>query len=95
MTGFGEFETEKLRLSVLRSLAAAAGYELNLSTLSAALEECGFRFSHDRFLSEIAWLQEQGLVTHREILFVRFACLTQRGLDASKGTAFVPGVARP
>ncbi|MDE2470354.1 MAG: hypothetical protein KGL35_16810 [Bradyrhizobium sp.] len=95
MTTYKERMAADLRLTALRLLAAASGYELNGSILRMALEDYGHDVSTDHLNVELAWLEEQGLVTVRAIGSVRVATLTVRGLDAGAGRSIVPGVARP
>lgn len=95
MTSYRNFVTADLRLTVLRLLAGAPGYELNGSILKIALDRYGHSIASDRLATELAWLQEQGLAELREFGGVNIAKLTARGLDVAEGRASVPGVARP
>lgn len=92
---FKKFEEEDRRLVILRSLAEDQDYTVNSSILQQALEVWGHKVSRDRLHSDIAWLNEQGLLTYEEVSSVYVAKITQRGLDVSQGTAAVPGVKRP
>ena len=92
---FSAILSADLRLAVLRLLAEAAGYDLSELVLSSALAQFGHRPSGDVLRSELAWLEEQGLVTLRSAGDVQVAELTSRGADAAAGRATVPGVARP
>lgn len=97
MTSFRDVATADLRLTVLRLLSEAQGYELNGSILRLALEDYGHRVGFDRLKSELVWLEDQGLLKLQSIAAgaMQVARLTQQGLDVSKGAARVPGVARP
>lgn len=95
MSTYKEIVTADLRLCILRVAGAAPGYEVNANILRMALEENGHRISADMLKSQMAWLEEQGLVSVRAVGSIHMARLTTRGLDVSKGRANVPGVARP
>ena len=92
---FLDHMAKDLRLVILRLLADAPDYEANSSTLQSAVEEFGFRISRDQVHTQLAWLQEQGLLGVRNIVSVQVATLTSRGLDVARGRATVPGVQRP
>ena len=95
MNDYSKMMEADRRLVVLRILAEVPGYELNSSVLQLALQGFGHNVSRDLIHTDIAWLSEQGLVSHREIASVQVAMLTARGLDVSQGRATVPGVKRP
>lgn len=95
MSAFSDIVAEDLRLAVLRLLDEAEGYDLNTDILREALARLGHRQSADKLRSEIAWLEEQGLVRTRHVGRVLVATVTERGLDAARGRATVPGVRRP
>ncbi len=87
---------EDLRLSILRILAEAPGYELGAGVLIAALEGFGHQVSRDTLGIELAWLAEQGLLTLSNVAgILPIALLTSRGADAAAGRAVVPGIRRP
>lgn len=86
---------EDRRLVILRLLGKAPGNELNHYVLQVALEDKGHRISLDAVLSELSWLEEQGLVTLESLPGMTVAALTARGLDVSLGRARVPGVKIP
>ena len=92
---FRDLRTQDARLVILRSLNEDAGYELNESVLQSFLEALGHKLSRDRVLTELAWLEEQGLVRLREVVGVKIAGLTSRGSDVATGASTVPGVKRP
>jgi len=88
------------RLVILRLLAEAAGYALNSSVLRSVLdEEYAHKVSRDVVETELAWLEEQGLVRAERLAAqsktITIATLTERGLDVQAGRATVPGVKRP
>ncbi len=83
------------RLVVLRILEQTGG-SLNESVLQTALEEFGHRVSRDVVRTELAWLDEQGLVTSETVGGrIIVVTLTERGADVATGRAKHPGVKRP
>jgi len=95
MMSYDEFTTQDRRLVLLRALADSARYRGNAYLLQRYAEQMGHSVSTDRVASDLAWLQEQGLVTVTQVDGVTLATLNQRGLDVAQGTATVPGVKRP
>jgi hypothetical protein len=94
---YDEFIIPSLRLNMLRILAEAPAYTANESLLhNITCKVYGFDGSRDRIRTQLAWLEEQGLASvARECPTCMVATLTERGLDAAQGRAFVPGVDRP
>ena len=95
MSTFSDLLTEDLRLTILRLLDQAEGYDLNIHILRDALARLSHRPSLDRLRGELAWLAEQQLVTTHLVGSTVVATATARGLDAAHGRARVPGVKRP
>lgn len=87
--------SEDRRLVILRLLEKSSGYIANLYLLQNALEGFGHVDSMDVIKTEVAWLEEQGLVTISEPGGVVLAKITQRGLEVANGRANVPGVKKP
>lgn len=85
---------EDLRLTILLLLHEAAGYDLNEHILTASLVEFGHRPSKAKLITELTWLDEQGLCS-LQTEPVTVAKLTDRGADVATGRATVPGVKRP
>ncbi|ELJ8641946.1 ArsR family transcriptional regulator [Vibrio cholerae] len=92
---FKELLTEDQRLVILRSLHEIDGMEANESILDLCLETYGHKVSRDSVRTLMAWLQEQGLITIRDVAGCQIASLTGRGEDVATGQARVPGVKRP
>jgi len=86
--------TEDQRLLILQALAIAADYTAHEHLLREALATHGQRLSGDALRGQLAWLDEQGLLTTLGDQ-VRVARLTLRGEDVANGVARCPGVARP
>lgn len=83
------------RLVILEALEQDSGYSHNEHVLRSMLEATGHHVSRDMLRSQLAWLEEQGLVTVALVGETRVAKLTGRGEDAARGNARIPGVARP
>ena len=92
---FAKLVQEDMRLVVLRVLAEDADYAINEYILRTAMSYVGHNISQDRLHTELAWLEEQRLVSVTDTVGVKVAKLTTRGLDAATGAAVVPGVKRP
>jgi len=96
MTGFAERVAEHRRLSILRVLVDLPGYRGNESILTDLVNErAGLNVGRDLIRSDLAWLEEQGLVEIDRPGDYYLPSLTTRGLDAAEGRAVVPGVKRP
>lgn len=92
---FKELLTEDQRLVILRSLHEMHGYEANESIIDSCLDAYGHKISRDVVRTHLFWLQEQGLVSLRDVDDCQIARLTGRGEDVATGQAVVPGVKRP
>ncbi|WP_338669760.1 ArsR family transcriptional regulator [Pseudodesulfovibrio methanolicus] len=92
---YGNVVAEHLRLTILRLLAEQPDYTLNDSLIRDMVPDFGFRPSRDVIRSQLAWLDEQGLVGVTQNGGCRVAHLTERGEEVAKGYATVPGVKRP
>lgn len=92
---FADVVRHDIRLIILRSLEQDPGYDLNESILHTIVGEFGHNVTRDQIRTEIAWLQEQGLVTSKTVVETIVATLTERGADVATGRAVVPGVKRP
>lgn len=93
---FAEKLREDRRLVLLRLLSEQRGYSANSSILHAGLQHMGVAATRDEVLTDLAWLEEQGLIKTREpVEGLLVAELRSRGQDVVTGQAVVPGVARP
>jgi len=93
---FAQRLREDRRLVLLRLLQEQPGYRTNTSILHAGLHHLGVASSRDDVRTDLAWLQEQGLVALSEAVpGVLVATLTARGSDVVSGQTLVPGVSRP
>ena len=87
--------TSDRRLLLLRLLNEAPGYGGNEAILRAALEGFGHHASRDQVRTDLAWLEEQDLVTTQNMADIIVATITPRGADVATGRSVVPGVRRP
>lgn len=85
---------EDRRLVILRSLVDVGG-EANESILNDCLDAYGHRVSRDQVRAQLAWLQEQGIVTIEMVGSYMVATLTGRGQDVAEGRCVVPGIKKP
>lgn len=88
--------TQHRRAAILRLLHDQPGFRSNDGVLQDLLVAIGLSVSRDLVNTELAWLEEQGLLSLESIDGpVTVATLTQRGIDCAMGHAVVPGVKRP
>ena len=94
-TDYRDVVAEHLRLTILRFLHEQNDYALNESILLDLVARLGFAPSRDNLRAQLAWLQEQGLISLAGPEHCQVATLTPRGEDVALGRATVPGVKRP
>lgn len=82
-------------LVLIQTLVKCGDFTANEVILLAALAELGHRVSRDSLRTDLAWLEEQGLLLAQQPGGVWVVTLTSRGYDVAHGVARVPGVARP
>jgi hypothetical protein len=95
---YSETVAQSRRICILRLLEGQAEYQTNESVLQMALEQFGFAESRDKIRTDLAWLEEQGVITTRDVgdkKLMVVAQLTPRGADVAKGRVTVPGIQRP
>lgn len=86
--------SEDRRLRLLQWLSKVPAYTANQAVLLDLLVLVGHVVSHDKLRADLAWLAEQGLIDLQDgSLYV--ARLIDRGHDAARGNAVIPGVRRP
>lgn len=83
------------RLMILRLLAEAPDYRASGYLIGAALAPMGHAVGTDRLRTDLAWLEEQGLLALERPGGVDIARLTDRGADVAAGRSVTPGVRRP
>lgn len=85
---------EHIRRLILEQLEQENDYTQNNILIKQNLFMQGQTLSADKLSAELAWLEEQGLVTLDNFSGFTVAKLTQRGLDIATAAAKMPGVAR-
>lgn len=92
---YSEAVTADRRLVILKVLEGSTGYTCNEHLLGTVLASFGHQVGQDRLRTDLAWLQEQGLLATETVAGVQIAKINQRGLDVANGLSSVPGVKRP
>lgn len=92
---FENVVNEDQRLIILRALAQDADYSMNEYILTRILKSFSHGVSQDKLRTELAWLEEQGLLTIDKSTGVYVCKLTNRGLSVAQGDTIAPGVRRP
>lgn len=92
---YADVVSEDQRLVILQALEEDPAYSHNEHVLGRMLEAVGHRVSRDRLRTELAWLEEQGLLRVQDVSNTKVAKITGRGSDVARGATRVPGVARP
>ena len=91
---FSQFAQQQQRRLILEQLEAENDYTSNSILLKQVLQMLGHTLSSDQIVTEITWLQVQGLVTLDNFGGIYVAKLTERGLDVATGASQLPGIAR-
>lgn len=81
------------RLRILQVLTEAHGYSCNCDVLRNSLPHFGHNPTYDELLTDICWLEEQGLVRQPAAVVMLTPILTERGADVAQGRADQYGVA--
>jgi Fe2+ or Zn2+ uptake regulation protein len=93
---FFDYTMGHARLAVLRALTETPGHSANDSLLSMEMERLGLPVTRDQLRTQLAWLEEQGLVRLvRPTDSLIVVTLRERGGDVAIGRASVEGVQRP
>lgn len=95
---YNDYVAEDRRLVILKLLEEDQGGSHNHAVLQEALRRWGHTMSRDQVKAELAWLEDQGLVTVQKVGEgnpYHVATITDRGCDVATGAASVPGVKRP
>lgn len=95
MNSFAKLVEADMRLVVLRVLNEDTDYSHNEYVLRSALAAMGHKVGQDKLRTELAWLDEQGLIENNAPAGVMISRLTARGKDVADGAVVVPGVKRP
>tara|TARA_R100000789_G_scaffold22590_2_gene25348 strand:+ start:1113 stop:1415 length:303 start_codon:yes stop_codon:yes gene_type:complete len=83
------------RLAILRHLEQVSGYTANASILRDVLNGVGVGSTFDQVTTELAWLQEVGMVTVADHGDFVIAEATRRGIEVARGEAVHPDIQRP
>lgn len=84
------------RLIILQVLEGDNDYSQNNGILQKVLVQFGHGISLNKTNEEIAWLNEQKLVTVETLTDdLSIVKLTRKGLDVAKGLEIIDGVERP
>lgn len=94
MSKFAELVQADIRLGILQVLESDPDYSHNEYIIKSALGQLGHNISSDRLAVELAWLEEQGMIT-LQATPVKVAKLTSRGEDVALSRTRCPGIARP
>ena len=90
-----QLRIEAIRLAILQVLSVAPSFEASQFLLWQAIPHFGSRASTDSVMTELCWLEEQGMINLDHIDQVWLARVTDRGRDIAIGRARVPGVQAP
>ncbi len=93
--GLAQVKQEDRRLLVLKALASESDYAISDTVLRSLLREYGHAESADTIRTDIAWLEEQALLTTEKVSVMIVATITERGIDVANGHASTPGIRRP
>lgn len=91
---FFKIQQEDRRFHILNFLKNEPDFALNHYLLQKALKLMGHGVDPDLILSDIQWLETQGLVTTHETGSFTIAKLTGRGLSVADQDVIVPGISR-
>lgn len=95
-SSYFDYAMEHVRLAVLRSLTEAPSRSANDSILANLMAELGLPVTRDQLRSQLAWLEEQGLIrTARPTSTVLTVTVRERGEEVALGLVVVPGIQRP
>ncbi|MCW8843358.1 MAG: hypothetical protein OQK00_08090 [Rhodobacteraceae bacterium] len=96
MSSYSDTLRKHARIAILRILEGAPRYTSNASMMQTILPAVGISFTRAQIVTELAWLEEQGMVEteeHREGFVV--ATATVRGVEIAQGIATHPEIQRP
>ena len=80
------------RLRILVFVNSSTGRTINSAVLQDLLEQTGHIISADLLRTELAWLEEQGLLLRHEFDDLIVVKITERGVDAACGRTIIPGI---
>ncbi len=83
------------RLTILKFLSDSPEYTSNASILVEVCNNFGVTSTRDQVAGEVAWLNEQGMVTFEDHGDFIVVTATARGVEIAQGKARHDGVQRP
>jgi len=92
---FAQLQTENRRLYLLKTLKLSADYRMSDMLLQSALTALGYGASLAVIRGDIAWLEQQGLLSTEAVPGMTLAKLSNEGVDVADGVSHTPGIARP
>lgn len=95
MTNFVKLQTENRRLYLLKTLKLSGDYRMSDMLLQAALERIGYGASLAVIRSDLAWLEQLGLLSTETLPGMTIAHLNNEGVDVASVVSRVPGIAHP
>jgi hypothetical protein len=87
--------TENRRLHILKCLKSSGDYRLSDLLLRDMLTRIGMGVSLSVVRGDLAWLEQQSLLSTQTIGDLNIALLRNEGVDVAEGFSYVPGIARP
>ena len=95
MSDYSDTLRRHRRLAILRHLSACAEYTSNGSILVDVLRGVGVTSTRAQVTTELAWLDENGMVTLDDRGDFVIAAATGRGVEIARGQASHPDIQRP
>lgn len=95
MTDYVSTVSKHRRLTILKFLADSPEYTSNASILVEVCNQFGVSSTRDQIAGEVAWLNEQGMITYQDEGDFIVVTATTRGIDIAEGKARHDGVKRP
>jgi Fe2+ or Zn2+ uptake regulation protein len=87
--------TENRRLYVLKCLKTSGDYRMSDALLYDLLKRIGIGVSLSVVRGDLAWLEQQSLLSTQKLGDLTIALLRCEGVDVAEGISSVPGIARP
>lgn len=95
MTNQQDLMAQQRRLEILRILKQDPDYRMNDELIGKVLAMRGMRIAHSVIIADLAWLEQQRMISTQELPGCTVALLRNDGVDAADGVLHVPGIARP
>ena len=95
MNDYADYLRRHRRLSILRTLEMAPGYQSNESMITQVLNKLAIATTRDQVRTELVWLGEQGYVTTEEVAGLLIAEATLAGQEIALGRRVHPDIEKP